>query len=385
MAASSPKPTSYTLSQASRKDSIPWGTPPKVLELMLTNQAGKGDLPESISRDKGMGLNKSQAHCWSWGWSEIWAVPQKKVWMLLLNENGSWAIQLMSTTCPLYPNPSVKMNAVLHPPAHWVNVCLSHDFFLPCGQTSSYMLSLFLRSILSTRDLILQSTWAPPHILSCLAKCHCTPRKHSFTLAPTPSWCGAESLKCKPAGHQPWMCFSKSLPAKLVSWLWHTLGPGDTGLTGEVITFYPSLIPLSVTWMITDKCSDGRTHSCSIYLFSLAPLAPPSKARVGDKPIPVIWCQLPHAALVKCQAALSLPVPQSCQLLQELRHQCLSDDLHTKGDCLYGTCPPACPAPVLWPGPLCRMSLWWVPKPIALVRWAQEGREKQGGIKSHRL
>lgn len=89
--------------------------------------------------------------------------------------------------------------------------------------------------------------------------------------------------------------------------------------------------------------------------------------------------------LFKRQAALSLPVPQSCQLLQGPRHHCLLDDLHTKGDCLHGTRPPACSAPVLRPGPLCRMSLWWVPGPVALVRWAKEGREKQGGIKSHKL
>ena len=53
-----------------------------------------------------------------------------------------------------------------------------------------------------------------PH---CLAKCHCAPRKHIFTLAPTPSRSRAESLRSQPAEHQPWKCFSKSLPAKLLA------------------------------------------------------------------------------------------------------------------------------------------------------------------------
>lgn len=46
-----------------------------------------------------------------------------------------------------------------------------------------------------------------------------------------------------------------------------------------------------------------------------------------------------------------------------------------EGDCLHGTPAPACSAL----GPLRRMLLWWVPRPIALVRWTKEGREKPGG------
>lgn len=98
------------------------------------------------------------------------------------------------------------------------------------------------------------------------------------------------------------------VPAKLVSWLWHILGPGDAGLTGEIIMFYPSLTPLSVTQMRTDKCSDGRTHSCSIYLFSLVPagfLLPRHNFRTSQYPcylVPTTMCY----PLVKCQAALSL-------------------------------------------------------------------------------
>lgn len=248
---------------------------------------------------------------------------------------------------------------------------------LHCGQASSHMSSLFI-SILGTRSLILQSIWALSHALSYLAKGHCTPRKRSFILAPTLSWCGAESLRSKPAEHQPWKCFLKSLPAKLISWLWHTLGPGDTGLTGEIIMFYPSLTPLSVTRMRTDKCSDGRTHSCSIYSWSLVPAGSPIPGTIpGDQPTPRYLLPANTCCpLVKCQAALSLLHPQSCQLLQELRHHCLSDDLHMKGNCLHTTHPPACSAPGPWPGPLCKMSVSRAPKPIALVKWRKEVRKK---------
>lgn len=194
MAASSPKPTSSTLSQTSRKDSVLWGTLLKVLELMLTVQPGKGDLPESMSRARGMGLNKSHAHSWSWGWSELWAVPQKKVWMLLLNENGPWAAGL--TYVQYSPTPWSKWTqSYTLQPTEWMSASARTSF---CPVDRPVHTCCLLLSILSTRDL--QSTWALPHTLSCLAKCHCTPRKHSFIPAPTPSWCGAESLRCKPAG-----------------------------------------------------------------------------------------------------------------------------------------------------------------------------------------
>lgn len=132
-------------------------------------------------------------------------------------------------------------------------------------------------------------------------------------LAPTPSWCGAESLRSKPAEHQPWKCSLKSLPAKLISWLWHTPGPGDTGLTGEIIMFYPSFIPLSVRWMRTDKCSDGRTHSCSIYSWSLVPGGSSFPGTIpGDQPTPRYLLPANTCCrLVKCQAALSLLIPKA--------------------------------------------------------------------------
>lgn len=172
----------------------------------------------------------------------------------------------------------------------------------PLGQNKlSYILQpiVWTSSILSTRDLILQSPWAPPHTLSCLAKCHCTPRKHS-TSGPTPSWFRAESLRSKS---------TLKVPAKLVPWLWRTPGPGDAALTGEIIMFYPSLTPLSVTRMRTDKCSDGKTHSCSIYLFSLVPASSsfqgttlgPAHTRYM---VPTTMC----CPLVKCQAALSYSI-----------------------------------------------------------------------------
>lgn len=126
--------------------------------------------------------------------------------------------------------------------------------------------------------------------------------------------------------------------------------------------FYPSLILLSVTKTRTDKCSSGRTHSCSIYSCSLVPASSPSQAQLpGTSLHPCYRCQLPHAALLS-NITLHLPScnPQSCQLLQELRHHCLSDDLHMRAT--VHTSPIPCSSaehfPCVSAWPLCRTSLW---------------------------
>lgn len=177
---------------------------------------------------------------------------------------------------------------------------------LCCGQASSHMSSLFI-SILGTRSLILQSIWALSHALRYLAKCHCTPRKHFHVGShPILMWSWVTEIQAS------WAPTLKVL-LEVTAWLWHTLGPGDTGLTGEIIMFYPSLIPLSVKWMRTDKCSDGRTHSCSIYSWSLVPGGSSFPGTIpGDQPTPRYLLPANTCCrLVKCQAALSLLIPKA--------------------------------------------------------------------------
>lgn len=125
-------------------------------------------------------------------------------------------------------------------------------------------------------------------------------------------------------------------------------------MTGEIIMFYPSLIPLSVTKTRTDKCSNGRKHSCSIHSCSSVPASSPSQPQLpGTSLHPCYRCQLPRVTLLS-SIRVHLPscIPQSHQLPRELRHHCLSDDLHVRAticmspipSALQGACPrgPAC-------------------------------------------
>lgn len=145
--------------------------------------------------------------------------------------------------------------------------------------------------------------------------------------------------------------------------------------------FYPSLILLSVTKTRTDKCSNGRTHSCSIYSCSLVPASSLSQAQLpGTSLHPCYRCQLPHAALLS-NITLRLPScnPQSRQLLQELRHHGLSDDLHMRAT----VCTSPIPCSSAEHLPLClglasvQNITLGAPRPGALVRWRKRGREKQ--------
>lgn len=130
-------------------------------------------------------------------------------------------------------------------------------------------------------------------------------------------------------------------------------------MTGEIIMFYPSLIPLSITKTRTDKYSDGRKHSCSIYSCSSVPDSSTSQAQLpGTSLHPCYLCQLPRATLLS-SIRLHLPscIPQSRQLPRELRHHCLSDDLHVRAT--------VCMSPI--PSLLCR-ELAPVAQPAALVQ-----------------
>lgn len=141
-----------------------------------------------------------------------------------------------------------------------------------------------------------------PH---CPAKCHRAPRKHTFTLAPTPSRSRAESLRSQPSTNLESASRSHCLPS---SWLWRTPGPGDTGLTGEIIMFYPSLTSLSVSQTRTDKCSDARKHFCGIYLCSLVLAGSPFPGTTPrDQPAPCYLVPVTTrcCSLVNCQTVLS--------------------------------------------------------------------------------
>lgn len=67
-----------------------------------------------------------------------------------------WLLSYKINVCPLYPNPSVRINSVLPAPAYCQDVYTSHDFFLHCRQAGLHPLSSFI-GILGTRSLALQS------------------------------------------------------------------------------------------------------------------------------------------------------------------------------------------------------------------------------------
>lgn len=242
--------------------------------------------------------------------------------------------------CSLYPNPSVRINCPTscsplseHLHQLWL--------FPPCGQASSHTIFLST-SILSTRDLILQSPRAPPRTLSCLAKCHRSSRKHSAS-GPTPPDSGMSHW------NPSQLSTNLESACQALSWLWRTPGPGDAAVTGEIIMLYPSLTPLSVTRMRADKCSDGRTNSCSITCSLQCQPAPSSKAQLQDQPTLLLYGDnyhvLPSGQMLGCTFLTQFP--------QALWHSGLSGNLHMEDYCLHGILAPACSAL----GSLCRMLL----------------------------
>lgn len=211
-----------------------------------------------------------------------------------------WLLCCKINTCPLHLDSLVRINSVLPPPAHRLDICTSSDFFLLQAQASSHP------SFLGTRSLILQSTWVPSHALT-------AQQSATVPLENTPSrWLPppleAELSHCDPSQLSTNLESASRSHCLPSSWLWRTPGPGDTGLTGEIIMFYPSLTSLSVSQTRTDKCSDARKHFCGIYLCSLVLAGSPFPGTTPrDQPAPCYLVPVTTrcCSLVNCQTVPS--------------------------------------------------------------------------------
>lgn len=188
----------------------------------------------------------------------------KREWLL------SWKINI----CLRYQNPSVRISSVLPPPTPSGHL---YRPWLPPGWSTPIASGYKQPGHPESGSSKYWGLSTPPQLPS---KVPLRPQKTLLGFVFHPPQCEAESLTHQAAKHQPWKHFSKSLSLALAY-----SGTWGHWLDSEIIMFYPSLIPLSVTKTRRDKCSNGRTHSCSIcsWLFSASELPYPGTSP-GDQP-----------------------------------------------------------------------------------------------------